>query len=422
MRLVACALSAVLLSGCSWYGMNGSQGDVYGYDNYGYGNYGYTSHGQNSFAQGGFSQNQYAAQTAYGANAGAVYGRGCGQAQTVVTQQYTQNYVPAPAPSPCVAGNGYSVAQNGSMTYGGAASGQSTMYASGTTTLSNAAPYGAAAGGTVQTVQGAPIYVGQPYVAQDASSSYGYQASGLRGSSYGAEICCESGGYYNGGGYYGGGKAPFGLEAAIGTEIGLSGDVFGGEISKPFLGGPGMVSELGAVKYKDAYKNAVSYELAGTYDLNQNTTVMAQIGYSKAKGQKNKIGTVDDGCNCAEDLYAEFSDLEQFRVEGGLRHYMGGNATMRPYVGATAGFTNLKDVTLTQSSETLVDPNLFVQNYIRGGWYPTVAGTVGAEWQVGPRSAIGVESGIRWTEAFETNLSSGSQLSVPLKLRGRLSF
>lgn len=430
MRLVACALSTVLLSGCSWFGMGGGHGDSYGYNNQGYG--------------------------------GVVYGgNGCGQAYGGMQggmQQYGQQAYTMPA-SGCAPGQGYGVSHSGSqhgmmygrqgmgygqggaygagmgqgMTYGGTAgAGQmyagggssyaSRTYGGGSTTLSAQAPYGASVGGaygggtygSVSTVQGAPIYVGRPY----ASYGGGYQAAsyyggGLRGSAGGA-VCC-----------HGGGSLPFGVEAGIGTDIGIGGDIFGGEVSKPFLGGPGSVSDLDPISYKDAFKNAVSFNAAATYDVTPQTTLIGQIGYSKAKGQRNKIGTVSDGGGTTEDLYAEFSDLEQIRLEGGLRRYMGHNSHgggLRPYVGATAGFVQTKDVDLTQSSSTLVDPALFKQTYIDGGWHPTASGVVGAEWQVSPRSALGFETGIRWSDDYDTNLKSTDQWSIPLKVRGRVSF
>ncbi len=381
MRLVACALSTVLLSGCSWFGMGGGHGDIYGYDNYGYG-YGTQAHGA-------YGQQSYAG---YG------YNQDCGQSAGV--QYY------GVASTGCAPGQGYAVAQSGAQYgYGGA------------TTLSQSAPYGSAVGGSVQTVQGAPMYVQQPYASYQTQNAayYGGGAPALRGSINGAHACC----------YGGGAAAPFGIEAGIGTDFSIGGDIFNGEVSKPFLGGPGTVSDLDPISYADAYGNAVTYDLAATYDLNRNTTLIGQLGYSKASGEQIKVGTVNNGLGVSEDLFAEFSDLEQLRVEGGLRRYMGHGGYgggLRPYVGATAGFVSVKDVELTQSSTTLVDPTLFTQTYVDGGWHPTASGTIGAEWQAGPRTALGIETGIRWRDDLDTNISSDDQWSIPLKIRGRVSF
>lgn len=219
---------------------------------------------------------------------------------------------------------------------------------------------------------------------------------------------------------------PFGIEAGIGTNFSIDGDIFPGEVSKPFLGGPGIVSDLAPVSYKDAYGEAVHYDLAATYDVDPSTTLIARIGYSNAEGNRLLVGQVADGAGLTEDLYAEFSDLEEVTLEGGVRKYMGGwnnrSGGVRPYVGASAGFTHNSVVELTQSSETLVDPTLFVQEYIDAGWTPTASGVLGAEMQVGARTAISVETGIRWYDDLDTNFETGDRWSVPVRLRGRVSF
>ena len=222
----------------------------------------------------------------------------------------------------------------------------------------------------------------------------------------------------------GGGAMPFGLELGFGTDVFLGGDIFTGE------GAKGNVSALNAIGYDEAFEDAKSFDVATTYDLNRNTTLIGRFGYSQADSAGPiKVGTVSSGQSggtLTEDLYAEFSDLEQYTIEGGVRQYLGGwnhpTGGFRPYVGATGGFTHTDDVFLTQSSETLVDPKVFTQQYVSGGWSPTAAGLIGAEWQVGGATALGVETGIRWTDALDTNLKSDSAVSIPLRLRGRVSF
>lgn len=426
MRLAACALSAVLLSGCSWLGAGGGHNDAYGYNNYGYGGQGQMAYHQGQSHYDSGCAPMQAAQPAMiaspvVASPGCAPGQGYavgGSGQYAGAGQYGGSGYQAGS---AYGGSGY---QAGGMygtsgQYGGAALGSGGAYASGgaygagmgATTLSTQAPYGAAVGGQmgsgyVQTVQGAPIYMAGP-------AGYAGGNMGLRGPMGGAG-CCG-----------GGASMPFGIELGIGRGFGIGGDISPDEVSKPFLGGPGSVSDIPAVSYNDAFKQGVHYNGAVTYDLNRTTTLLGQVGYEKSKGQRLKIGTVDDGAGTTEDLFGEFSDLDQLTVEGGLRHYMGGHghhSKMRPYVGATAGAVKTKDVTLTQSSATLVDPTLFTQTYIDGGWSPTASGIVGAEWAVGNRSAIGIETGVRWSDNLKTNLKSTDRWSVPLKLRGRVSF
>ena len=406
MRLAVCALSAVLLSGCSWLGSGGHNGDSYGYQ---YGASGaYAGYGANGCAPGMVYQQK---QTSYGMSGG------------------------------CAPGAGYNVAQNGYMNSGysaqsgymGGAMGQTGQHAMGyssATTLSSSAPYGSAVGGGqvinggVQTVQGAPIYVPQPYAAP-------YPVPALRGSSYaynsGGMVagCCGTGGY-------GGGAMPFGIELGGGTEFDVGGNILKGKEASPNF--PDLALATGevvapAVSYNDAFGQSFNIGGGLSYDVSRNTTLLGTVNYSKANGKTFDNGTFQPGTydalgnftasGAAEAVTAEFSDLEQISIEGGVRQYMGYNPTLRPYVGASAGFTHNNAVDFTQSSTTL---GTFTQNYIESEWNPTAAGVVGAEMAVGPRAAIGVETGIRWRDNLDTNAASDDRWSIPVSLRGRVAF
>jgi len=368
MRLAVCALSAILLSGCSWLGGGGYDSGPYGYDQqssaYGYGNY------------GGCGATQMMVVTTTGCG-GSGFGQGYGQ----MGQGYGQM------------GQGY-----------GSGFGQ-------TTTLGMGASYGSAIGGapgSVQTVQGSPVYVPEPYPAYYNATPAPVQ--------YAAPQPYVPA-------YYGGGANPWGLELAIGTDFDFGGDFVPAKPGGPFAG-TGSLSPTVAVGYDDAFGQALHYEAAATYDLNPHTTLLGQLGYSKAEGKSVLKGTVSDGLGKVEDIYGNFTDLKQLRVEAGLRKYMGpahGHG-MRSYVTGLAGMVKTDDVTLTQSSATLVDPTIYTETYLDGGWKPTAAGLVGAEWAVGHKSAIGVETGLRWTKNSDTNLASEDRWTIPVRLRGRVSF
>jgi len=437
MRLVVGTLSAILLSGCSWFGggytSSGFTGGGSGYGcanniNASGGQYGYTNQyvGQGGCA-GGYAYGQaahaygYAGTGAHGAYGGLPGGglrgvQGGGAYGTNMGVAGIQAY----------GANGAA----GMGAYNAYATGNSTM-------LGTAAPYGTAVGGAniaganramtggqfingragygatsgVTTIQGAPIYIPRPYPAY-----YGVPTPNMG--------CCGGGGYAGGGLRGGFAALPFGIEVGIGTEIAIGGDIFPGAPAKP--AGTNFISAIAPIGYADAYKNAVNYELAGTYDVNPSTTLLGRVGYSSAQGQRLKIGTIDDGINPAEDLYAQWGDLEQVTLEGGVRKYVGGwNNTVsgiRPYIQATAGFTHNQNVNLVQDSAILAPAALNTQQYIQAGWTPTAAGLIGAEMQVGARTAIGVETGLRWRDDLNTNLVSGDRWSIPLRLRGRVSF
>ncbi len=383
-----------------------------------------------------------------GSHSSSSYGNNYGCQSTQYAGQYGNGYTGAGADG-CggVAGNGYGAGATGNVTgtYGMGANGYSVgtgglgvadqglrgaqtvgangLVAGGTygvnegIMLSANAPYGTAvsggqyAGGQyansqiagVQTVQGAPIYVPQPYP----------EYCGVR-----RNLCTTSSA-----------ALPFGIEAGIGTELAIGGNIFSAKPAGPAMGSDTRgVSKSPAISYRDAYKNAVSYDLAATYDIAPSMTVIGRVGYAKAKGQRVQIGNVTDKTKMkgSEPYYATWSDLEEITLEGGVRKYMGGwnNSTsgIRPYVGATAGFTHNKAVSVVQDSAKIINPADPKINYIDAGWIPTAAGVIGAEMQVGSRTAIGVETGIRWRDNLNSIIPTDDRWSVPLKIRGRVSF
>ena len=472
MRLAVCALSAVLLSGCSWLGMGGHSSSSYGsygtncgsaygggFSSVGYGAGGAGCGGAGGYGVGTGGANGYgvAGANGYGAGFGgangygAGYGAGFGGANgfgAAGANGYGAGYGGANGYGVNGAGGfggvgaygagggagvGFAGAYNANALYGGGAAGLngaygSTGFGNSVTTLGANAPYGAAyggtaapgtvlgtqqyaggfgtAGGSVTTVAGNPLYVQQPYPAY-------YGVPQLRA--------------VGGGGFGFGGAMPFGIEAGIGTDFFVDGDIVGAKPGGPASGSSTIsVTPTDAISYKDAFDNGVSYDLAATYDLNRDTTLIGRVGFSEAEGEALKVGEVHDGTG-NEDLFAEFSDFEQVTLEGGIRKYVGGwhnpIGGFRPYVGATAGFTHTDDVVLSQySSGTILPQGSNDQLYIDGGWSPTASGVVGAEWQVGGRSAIGVETGLRWTDNYDTLSKSDDILSVPVRLRGRVSF
>lgn len=447
MRLAVCALSAVLLSGCSWLGMGGhgasgvncvptGSGYYNGAGCVGGGSYGVAGAGYGASAGYGQGAAGYGGQAGYGAGqAGygqAGYGR-AGYGQAGYGQAgYGMGGVGAGLAANGVGGaygaNGYTL-QGFQGAYGAGG---------GVTTLGQNAAYGSAAygqnvvgtqyangqyvqGAGVQTVQGAPYYVPQPYPAY-------YGVPQLRG--VGAAL-------------------PFAIETGVGTEFDIGGDLFGGKGAGPNnddeTAATGRVGELDSVSYDDAFKKGVSLGGNLAYDVSRNTTLIGGVGYSKRNGQTFDNGTFQSGqydgsggftegtysstgvftagATAEETVTSEFSDLEEWKIEGGVRQYMGYNPTFRPYVGATGGFTHNNSVDLTQtSSGGTLTAAANTQEYIDSGWRPTAAGIIGAEMAVGPRAALGVETGIRWRDNLDTNVNSEDRWSIPVSLRGRVAF
>ncbi|PHR91311.1 MAG: hypothetical protein COA69_12430 [Robiginitomaculum sp.] len=460
MRFAICALSAALLSGCGYGSQNvnsygfSNTGAAYGCNNtaqYGYAQQGgYVSNGCGAVggytqATNGYSAYGYAAGGAglglRGAQQGQAYNMGA-QNMGVYGQSMGYPTTMGYSAGASAGASAYSSAASGMYGAGSMASSSASASASASaygTVLNGSAPYGAAIGGqyaggqyaanqyaggqyasghweagagATQIVNGAPIYIPQPYPAY-------YYAGGGAGNA-----CCELRG--------GSVALPFGLEVGIGTEFYIGGDIVGEKPAGPAKGGCGCeddvplnVSSTPTISYADAYKNAVNFDLAATYDITPSTLVLARLGYSKAEGNRIRTGTIDDG-TLTEDLYAQWGDLEQFTVEGGVRKYMGGwNNSMsgfRPYFAATAGFAHNNTVNLSQYSATLMPEGANVQTYLHAGWTPTASAVLGAEMQIGPRTALGVEAGLRWRDDLYSIQPQSDRWSVPVKLRARVSF
>ncbi len=400
----------------------GCAGGAYGVQGAGYGGAGYgAGYGAQGFGAQGYGAQGYGA--GYGAGAGAGFG-GAG---------YGAGGFGAPGVGAGLAANG--VGQFGGAGFNGAGfggSGAGIYGANGfqATTLGAGAGFGSAYGtnvvGTqyangqfvngqgVQTVVGAPVYVPQPYPAP-------YGVPQLRG---------DFGGFA-------GAAMPFGVEVDAGTAFDIGGDIFGAKPEGPSDVGDsgaagGQAGAFDAVSYDDAFGTTKAIGGTMAYDVSRNTTLLGTARYGKASGQTVDRGSFHPGTyvgdafvpsvgSAERDITGTFSDLETVTLEGGVRQYVGYNPTLRPYVGATAGFTHNNDVTLTQNYADNGDV-FSEQQFIQSGWNPTAAAVVGAEMAVGHRAAIGIESGLRWQDAYNTQADSDDRISIPLKLRGRLAF
>ena len=479
MRLAACALSAVLLSGCSWLGMGGqsngygTSGGAYGancapvqsaaYGQYGQaasygGAYGYDAacaggsygvaqgygagagfNGANGFGAGGagFGQGGFGAGGAgFGPGGFGPGGAGFGQAGFGAGGAgFGQGGFGAGGAGFGQGGFGPGVVSPGlaAQGVGGGFAGNGAFGPGGVTTLGAGAPFGASAfggnvvgtqlangqfvnGAAVQNVVGAPIFVPQPFAAP-------FGVPQLRG--VGAAL-------------------PFGFEVFGGTEFDIDGTAFNGRErspSDPGNGGasPGIAGEFADVDFNDAFSDGYTIGGAATYDVSRNTTLLASASFSDKNGRTVDSGSFQSGTftttppNLANftpdvgsvdrDLEASFTDLEQYTLEAGVRQYVGNGYGLRPYVGATGGFTYNNDVDITQTFTDTGEVFSPTGEFIDSGWRPTAAGIIGAELAVGPRAAIGVETGIRWRDGLKGDIvNNDDRFSIPLNLRGRVAF
>jgi len=178
-------------------------------------------------------------------------------------------------------------------------------------------------------------------------------------------------------------------------------------------------------------------QIPGSFIAVPNPTVTRTAGESQA------IASLDYG----------FSDLRQFDLEVGARHYLSpivksqGYRTVTPFVGASVGVArvNAVDVDVTQSVTSFADafggaanPETFdVSSSTRlydSQWLPQGQLNVGAEWQVTPGFALAAETGLQFQGSRDfadfvdasgetiSGESGDTNISVPLTLRGSVNF
>ena len=254
-------------------------------------------------------------------------------------------------------------------------------------------------------------------------------------------------------------------------------------------------ADIGVTSFNDVWSTPAQIKGGVEYILNDNMTVFANGGYSFSEGENGQAVSVDatlyrviEEQAYVQDLDAngepipgsfslngapvvntsfipnqniatlayEFSDLKQYDLEVGARHYFNpvvksqGYRTVTPFVGASVGVShvNAVDVRVSQTQAfytrafegTEGDATYSVPTaddttrLYDAQWLPQGQLNVGAEWQVTPGFALAAETGVKIQGAREyadfTNAAgetiSGAKgdanISIPLTLRGSVNF
>lgn len=143
-----------------------------------------------------------------------------------------------------------------------------------------------------------------------------------------------------------------------------------------------------------------------------------------------------------------FNDMQRYDFEVGGRYYFDpivkdqGHRTLTPFVSVSAGVshyndTNVKLDNLRQLSyERAFESNLAEQNFYNvqqpeqnftlydAQWVPSGALLAGMEWQLTPGAALALETGFRYENArnYSNGESGEKNIAVPLTLRGSFNF
>lgn len=434
MRIAICALSAVLLSGCSWLG-NMGQG------------FGHQKHQQ---------AGQYGAKVnpCQVPHARAPLPRGCHPSQVTI-------------------GNGF--AQQGNM----GQPQQQNHFANG---FSQKPQFGNAHNNAPQNVTG-----GYGSHAAQAGAHQGKVAKGLRkpklrGSlSLGVEKSV-------GGDYLDFATAGL-LDPSNGYNPGLTGPFDESTLSGSIASGQTVQRQYYAdieeilrpnISFDDVHSTPLKLSGGLEYIVNPKTTLFANAGYSYSEGNSGSvatvIGTLQRDTTVRDydpDTFAlvstsgfgtfipnqeiatfdyNFSDMERIDLEVGGRRYFepilkGTLArSLTPFVGASVGASHHNSQTFTTrqtqvfferafeaggvDNVTNQDPNYIVDNgnviteLYGSQWVPSGQLNAGVEWQMSPRTALAFETGVRIEGAREyANGQKGdSNIAIPLTVRGSFNF
>jgi hypothetical protein len=250
-----------------------------------------------------------------------------------------------------------------------------------------------------------------------------------------------------------------------------------------------------SISYDDAWATPASLKAGLEYIVSDKTTVFATGGYSYSEGNAGDVVSVDATLYRQETAQAyapvldgggvaipgafvpagaptvnttyipnqriatfayDFSDLKRYDLEVGARHYLNpivkseGYRTVTPFVGASVGAShvNAVDFTSTQTQtfyqrafdgETegltyAVPTAVNSRRLYDSAWLPQGQLNVGAEWQITPRTALALESGVRVQGARDyadfvnaagetvSGAKGDMNISIPVTLRGSFNF
>jgi hypothetical protein len=178
---------------------------------------------------------------------------------------------------------------------------------------------------------------------------------------------------------------PWSLSFDLGGQTALSGNVHGG--------GTGVVLNLPTVvnekTYGDIYGTGFYWAAGLGYKVGSNGEVRVQGGYTANSADTVQVGTV-----AGLELLAQFDDYKAFGMDFGYRQYVGASR-LRPYVGASVGFTRVDTInstfTVPAAGVTLADVPMNASSTV-----PSFGLQGGAQMHLNDRLAFQAGVDFRW--------------------------
>ena len=230
-----------------------------------------------------------------------------------------------------------------------------------------------------------------------------------------------------------------------------------------------------SISFDDVHSTPMRLAGGVEYILTPKTTVFANAGYSYAEGDDGGatiIGTITgdlefqafennapfgrpfnpEGVEILENQSVaryvyQFTDMHRIDLEAGGRHYLNPimknsmSRTVTPFVGASVGVSHYNAVNYDINEEHLRLDTAFLsagedlQYDVQQGprqtvelydsqWVPSGQLNAGLEWQATPKTAIAFETGLRFEGArdYSNGAKGDNNIAIPFTIRGSYNF
>ena len=231
------------------------------------------------------------------------------------------------------------------------------------------------------------------------------------------------------------------------------------------------------ISFDDVYTNPATISAGLEYIMSPKLTVFANAGYTHAEGNDGPAVTVVGSLTRTTEsqdydpvtlaplgapsvtssafpntdvafFNYDFNDMRRYNLEVGARKYFEpvikneGFRTVTPFVGVAVGASHVNEVTATVSQDQLYLENAFntpnpalhqfydalppgnSYTLYESAWLPNGSLTAGMEWQLTPKTALALETGVKYEKSrdYVNGVSGDRNISVPVTLRGSFNF
>ena len=241
----------------------------------------------------------------------------------------------------------------------------------------------------------------------------------------------------------------FSVTPSIGTAFTVGGDFVksgaetvagSGTFGGTTVTGSGTIT-VGSKSFDDVYNTPISLGLAGNYGLTNSDSVSLEFNWLHADGKtfdagtSSFNGTINGVAVTASGAFqAKFDNYNEARLALGYRHFISlSNSSIHPFIGASFGGAHTDSIGVDLSEG---GTNIGKIAFFGSGWTLTGGLEAGARVDFSPSLAVGLATGVRYTDKLSSNHSDltgdagtidsvnsgGSRWDIPVMLEVTKSF